>query len=119
MQLAYLTLLVLYIYAVAADPCPANMGLPGGVYICSDKNFTGQCTWMPPRPACRYFDGFHPTSIGPDPGGYCLLWRNHTCEGEAISFWFGKVQAEKLYCPGSGDVPRGVQVGSFRCFAGE
>jgi hypothetical protein len=75
----------------ARDVCSEGNGLPGGVYMCPLDSFlsstTYKCQWWPPNP---YFchdlaedgkAGFA-TSIGPDPGGYCLFYMEENCEGE-------------------------------------
>lgn len=69
----------------------AKVGRPGGVYTCPGLNFTPtateQCeshstpdpgmfsciTFAPPRAL--------PQSIGPDPGGYCILFSGNECKG--------------------------------------
>ncbi|KAF2175911.1 hypothetical protein K469DRAFT_609120 [Zopfia rhizophila CBS 207.26] len=58
-------------------------GSPGGVYICTQPNWNGDCTWRPPSDDC-YLSGLldlAPGSIGPDPGGYCHLYDESTCKG--------------------------------------
>jgi hypothetical protein len=61
-------------------------GLPGAVYICTDKNFKGTCGWNTPSPNCRIpgTDNNAPESIGPDPGGFCILYSTADCSGNQI-----------------------------------
>ncbi|KAF2691968.1 hypothetical protein K458DRAFT_354131 [Lentithecium fluviatile CBS 122367] len=61
-------------------------GLPGAVYICTDQNFRGDCSWIAPNKQCHIpgTGEFGPESIGPDPGGFCILWSTATCSGNQI-----------------------------------
>jgi hypothetical protein len=68
--------------------CNAKFGRPGGVYVCPGPNFTPsakeQCKWHPP-PApglsvCLSFDMPLPQSVGPEPGGYCILFTQKGCK---------------------------------------
>lgn len=78
--------------------CDVKVGRPGGVYICPGPNFTPtatqQCKWWPPPAAadetvCISYkkelglDLSRPQSIGPDPGGYCLLYQEPDCKNGA------------------------------------
>lgn len=61
-------------------------GLPGAVYICTDKNFQGTCGWNTPSENCRIpgTGNNAPESIGPDPGGFCILYSEADCSGTQI-----------------------------------
>jgi len=61
-------------------------GLPGAVYICTDQNFRGDCSWIAPNPECHITGTgeFGPESIGPDPDGHCILFERATCTGNEI-----------------------------------
>ena len=71
--------------------CNAKIGRPGGVYTCPGPNFTPtateQCEWhSPPDPGLSSCITFAPPralpqSIGPDPGGYCILFSGNECKG--------------------------------------
>ncbi|KAF2656745.1 hypothetical protein K491DRAFT_596394 [Lophiostoma macrostomum CBS 122681] len=60
--------------------------LAGAVYICTDFNFRGDCAWQAPSSDCRIpgTGDEAPLSIGPDPGGFCVLYEKSTCEGREI-----------------------------------
>jgi hypothetical protein len=61
-------------------------GLPGAVYICTDQNFRGDCSWIAPNSQCHIIGTgeFGPESIGPDPDGHCILFEKATCTGNQI-----------------------------------
>ena len=59
-----------------ALPNLQRRGLPGAVYTCSGENFSGSCGWSLPNTNCRIATA---KSIGPDPGGYCTLYKNFDC----------------------------------------
>lgn len=59
-----------------ALPSLQRRGLPGAVYTCSSENFSGSCGWSLPTTNCRIASA---QSIGPDPGGYCTLYKNFDC----------------------------------------
>jgi hypothetical protein len=61
-------------------------GLPGAVYICTDQNFRGDCSWIAPNSKCHITGTgeFAPESIGPDPDGHCILYEKATCTGNEI-----------------------------------
>ncbi|KAI4651137.1 uncharacterized protein J4E79_009336 [Alternaria viburni] len=78
--------------------CDVKVGRPGGVYICPGPNFTPSatqtCKWWPPPAAadetvCISYQKeighalSRPQSIGPDPGGYCLLYQEPDCKNGA------------------------------------
>ncbi|KAF2643259.1 hypothetical protein P280DRAFT_248272 [Massarina eburnea CBS 473.64] len=62
-------------------------GLPGAVYICTQENFRGDCAWIMPDNECHIpgTGNNSPESVGPDPGGYCVLWQKATCSGNQIA----------------------------------
>jgi hypothetical protein len=80
--------------------CNAKVGRPGGVYTCPGINFTPSATeqckwWAPPqagRTTCISFQKelglplSRPQSIGPDPGGYCILFQEPDCKAGAKAF---------------------------------
>ncbi|KAF2264391.1 hypothetical protein CC78DRAFT_616815 [Lojkania enalia] len=85
-------------------------GLPGAVYICTDKRFSGNCAWQPPSSDCRIVGtgDLAPESIGPDPGGFCALYSSQECSESLI---------QTLRFPGlASGVP---EFGSLRCWADE
>lgn len=59
-----------------ALPNLQRRGLPGAVYTCTAENFAGDCGWSLPTTNCRIANA---NSIGPDPGGYCTLYKNFDC----------------------------------------
>ncbi|KAJ8111624.1 hypothetical protein OPT61_g5823 [Boeremia exigua] len=78
-------------------------GLPGAVYTCTGENFSGACGWSLPTTNCRIATA---KSIGPDPGGYCTLYKKFDCTGSVRTLQF----------PGaSSDLP---QYMSFKCGVG-
>ena len=86
-----------------------QVGLPGAVYICTGKNFQGDCGWNQPSTECRIVGtGTQaPNSIGPDPGGFCELFDTADCSGQPLS---------TIRFPGSGEGFDGVVAG-LRCSA--
>ncbi|KAF2110443.1 hypothetical protein BDV96DRAFT_500975 [Lophiotrema nucula] len=83
-------------------------GLPGAVYTCTDQNFSGDCGWIRPSTDCHIAGtgNFALESIGPDPGGYCILYQNMKCDG---------TQVKNLQFPGlSSGIPT---FGSLACYA--
>ncbi|KAF2254497.1 hypothetical protein BU26DRAFT_400349, partial [Trematosphaeria pertusa] len=61
-------------------------GLPGAVYICTDRNFRGDCAWIMPDNQCHIpgTGANAPKSIGPDPGGSCVLFKKADCTGNQV-----------------------------------
>lgn len=59
-----------------AFPNLQKRGLPGAVYTCTGENFSGDCGWSLPTTNCRIANA---KSIGPDPGGYCTLYKKFDC----------------------------------------
>lgn len=58
-------------------------GNPGAVYTCSGPNFSGNCIYGMPDDAC--FKLTEPLkSIGPDMGGYCVIFDDSECNGNII-----------------------------------
>ncbi|PSN59331.1 hypothetical protein BS50DRAFT_447472, partial [Corynespora cassiicola Philippines] len=84
-------------------------GLPGAVYICTGPNFTGDCGWLMPNSGSCHIAGTGentPQSVGPDPGGSCVLFEKADCTGN---------QELTLRFPGQGgDLPT---FGGVKCFA--
>jgi hypothetical protein len=73
----YLTILFHTILSPShALPQLQRRGLPGAVYTCSGENFSQDCGWSLPTTSCRIASA---KSIGPDPGGYCTLYKNFDC----------------------------------------
>ncbi|KAF2192154.1 hypothetical protein K469DRAFT_479550, partial [Zopfia rhizophila CBS 207.26] len=61
-------------------------GLPGAVYICTMPQFRGICGWVMPSSEC-HIPGTGtqaPQSIGPDPGGFCVLYEKADCTGNQV-----------------------------------
>jgi hypothetical protein len=65
-----------------------HKGLPGGFWFCNQPNWEGQCKWIPPFEGCMTlaFNSLdeRPNSIGPDWGGYCILYRDQGCIGDIV-----------------------------------
>lgn len=73
----YLLFLLHTIFARShALPQLQPRGLPGAVYTCTAENFGGDCGWSLPTTNCRIATA---KSIGPDPGGYCTLYKGFDC----------------------------------------
>ncbi|KAF3040341.1 hypothetical protein E8E12_008877 [Didymella heteroderae] len=73
----YLFLVLQIVFAPShALPNLQRRGLPGAVYTCADENFSGDCGWSLPSTNCRIATA---KSIGPDPGGYCTLYKKFDC----------------------------------------
>jgi hypothetical protein len=76
--------------------CNAQAGTPGGVYLCPYPNFqqgtkctpNQTCTWHAPKtpPECINVANLAapPRSIGPDKGGYCVLYADKDCQGKVV-----------------------------------
>ena len=65
--------------------CTKGQGLPGAVYICKGH----ECAWYPPAIStqCMSYAGLAlPTLIGPDPSGYCLLFKDAECKDMVTPF---------------------------------
>ncbi|KAF2877112.1 hypothetical protein BDV95DRAFT_138923 [Massariosphaeria phaeospora] len=111
----YLALLLTLISPTIALPTsPTNTqlhrrGLPGAVYICTSPNFRGDCGWVAPSDSCRIpgTGSKAPQSIGPDPGGYCILYEKATCAGKEV---------QTVRFPGVGASP--PTFGGIKCFTG-
>lgn len=83
-------------------------GLPGAVYVCTDQNFRGDCSWIMPSTRCHIPGTANqaPESIGPDPGGFCILFQKADCTGNQI---------QTLRYPGLGS---GIPTfGALKCYA--
>ncbi|XPS94281.1 hypothetical protein M3J09_003604 [Ascochyta lentis] len=81
-NIANATLLYFFIFLhIAFEPSHAlpnlqRRGLPGAVYTCTGEQFSQDCGWSLPTTNCRIANA---KSIGPDPGGYCTLYKNFDC----------------------------------------
>ena len=65
---------------------PACMsGNPGAVYYCSNARFGGDCVYRPANDDC-FAPPDAPVSIGPDKGGYCVLFEDRECKGSIIHY---------------------------------
>lgn len=100
--------------AATALPNLQRRGLPGAVYTCTSPYFTGDCQWTRPDDRCIIagMGAQAIQSIGPDPGGYCFLYKRSDCvesAGDTI------VKFPGLSAPGS--VPKFPDVQSLRCYA--
>lgn len=101
---------LLLISSTSAAPSRLHRrGLPGAVYICTGPNFTGDCGWLMPNSGSCHIAGTGentPQSVGPDPGGSCVLFEKADCTGN---------QELTLRFPGQGgDLPT---FGGVKCFA--
>ena len=97
-----------FFHPAAPHQALQKRGLPGAVYLCTDQNFRGECGWTPPSPGCHISGTGEdaPESIGPDPGGYCILYKNQKCDS---------TQLKTLQFPGIGSgIP---SFGSLACYA--
>lgn len=89
-------------------PNLTNRGLPGAFYLCTSPNWEEPCNWFPPNGGCQIAGTGKqkPRSIGPDPGGYCILYSDIDCAGPEI---------ERLVFPGkSNNLPDFL---TMKCFA--
>jgi hypothetical protein len=91
-------------------PALHKRGIAGAVYICTDANFLGDCGWIGDATTKCSISGTgsdKPESVGPDPGGFCILYVNQACTGKEI---------QRLSFPGqASNVP---EFGSMKCFVG-
>lgn len=85
-----LTLLILPILGlITASPMVWDFlwclkdGIPGAVYMCSGPDFSGQCEYRKPNDGC-FAPSFVPQSIGPDRGGYCVMYQDRECKGNLV-----------------------------------
>ncbi|KAJ4990427.1 hypothetical protein SVAN01_04089 [Stagonosporopsis vannaccii] len=103
---ATLYLFILFHIILAPSHALPNLqrrGLPGAVYTCTGENFSGACGWSLPTTNCRIATA---KSIGPDPGGYCTLYKKFDCTDSVRTLRF----------PGaSSNLP---QYMSFKCGVG-
>ncbi|KAF3051682.1 hypothetical protein E8E11_010833 [Didymella keratinophila] len=79
---------------IHALPNLQRRGLPGAVYTCSSENFAGNCGWSLPSTNCRIATA---KSIGPDPGGYCTLYKNFDCTESVRTLRFPGVSSRLPY----------------------
>lgn len=85
-------------------------GLPGAVYTCTSTDFRGNCQWTAPPTRCIQPGpaslGAGIESLGPDPGGFCILYEKFDCTGTEV---------QTIRFPGvSSGLP---EFGAFRCSA--
>ncbi|KAK3061824.1 hypothetical protein LTS18_005366 [Coniosporium uncinatum] len=66
-------------------PNLSRRGQPGGIYLCKDTLWRGECTWVKTRRLiCSNFVGGWLNSIsafGPDPGTRCRVFAGRDCSG--------------------------------------
>jgi hypothetical protein len=92
-------------------------GKPGAVYYCSNTNFGGDCIYRPANDDC-FAPPSAPMSIGPDKGGYCVLFEDCECKGSIINYDAANQGVNRVTCPGIKSWAEGmVKVGSMRCHA--
>lgn len=92
-------------------------GNPGAVYYCSNANFGGDCIYRPANDDC-FAPPSAPMSIGPDKGGYCVLFEDQECKGSIIVDDAANPGVNRVTCPGIRHWSEGlVKVGSMRCHA--
>jgi hypothetical protein len=86
---------------------PQCIGRPinndSGVKYCLGIGFIGVCkhkAYTEGKSCLEFSDLLHrPRAIGPDPGGYCELFRERDCGGEPLKIWKdGKLTS--FECPG-------------------
>lgn len=68
-----------------SPPLAPRIGVPGGLYLCAGPRWTQCQAWMPPVEAGRCHElaaGSVVGSLGPDPGGYCVLYWGYGCEAK-------------------------------------
>ncbi|KAF2826324.1 hypothetical protein CC86DRAFT_406612 [Ophiobolus disseminans] len=77
--------------------CRESVGRPGGIYVCTGDNFTGDCHWQAPPHAwqnCHYFtpDAMW-RSVGPNHQTYCVFYEGFGCVGKVprLSIPFGRI----------------------------
>jgi hypothetical protein len=93
-SLTHLLLALFSLFSIvnsAPAMCSTSIGEPGGVYLCSrinlwrDSNPQYDCKWRKPDTSCYNMptqDAFEmPSSVGPDPGGYCDFYLTRDCVG--------------------------------------
>ncbi|CAO2648649.1 Nn.00g079160.m01.CDS01 [Neocucurbitaria sp. VM-36] len=82
---------------VSRSECDKTVGRPGGVYICSQTNFKGDCNWFPPTMNCHTFDGNpnkRPRSFGPDAATRCHFYVSNDCSGKRVPAVYYKDKGE-------------------------
>ncbi|KAF2031677.1 hypothetical protein EK21DRAFT_87936 [Setomelanomma holmii] len=68
------------------EPNPTKQG---GVYLCSEPNFSGRGSCMLPAETSKCFvPDFVPKSIGPEPGTYCVTWSNKECKDDPMTYMY-------------------------------
>ncbi|KAH8623121.1 hypothetical protein IG631_22278 [Alternaria alternata] len=89
--------------------CQSTITKNGGVFCCNGYNYMGNCRWRayPTTPGSEWCYSFgnveeRPRSIGPDPSGWCELFKEEGCRGEAVEIWKG-IGDKRLKCPGISD----------------
>ncbi|KAF1938835.1 hypothetical protein EJ02DRAFT_436812 [Clathrospora elynae] len=108
----------LHIVSHIEDPsCAGAIGLPGGVYMCPLPRFkssaTKKCQWFLPNPnQCYQWGqdvGSRPQSVGPDPGGYCMVFADTECKiRKQVALTPGGLEYDGFGCPGADLVPEAM-----------
>ncbi|KAH6615135.1 hypothetical protein C7974DRAFT_59856 [Boeremia exigua] len=122
--LTTLPFLIVPLTTAAILPFPSftcsKSGNPGAVYYCRTRNFNnavaGDCIYHLPDPknAC-FTTPFAVQSIGPDKGGYCVLFEDKECLGSVITL----EDINRVVCPGVKKWPSNLpKAGSMACYAG-
>ncbi|PVI04441.1 hypothetical protein DM02DRAFT_177316 [Periconia macrospinosa] len=108
MYIPVLTFLVLT-FTTASATALQGRGLAGAVYVCTQPNFKGKCTWYPPSSQCYLSGaGSAPASLGPDEGGSCTLYAGLACQDDTF--------ISNVVYPGISHDLR--KFGSLKCSAG-
>jgi hypothetical protein len=75
-------------FAISIATRTDREGLPGGLWLCNQPNWKGNCTWYPPFNECRTLATSNlderPNSAGPDWGGYCVFFQHEDCRGDIV-----------------------------------
>ncbi|KAF2100439.1 hypothetical protein NA57DRAFT_54528 [Rhizodiscina lignyota] len=112
---AFTALFTLFAAQALAAPSanPIEKRTPGGIYICTDINWSGECGYkVQPLNTCIHLDDpwYHTiSSFGPDQGTSCQMYSDKNCNfpiGSGIGY------------PGVADMTKdglNDQVGAFKC----
>ena len=93
-----------YIPITESDNCKGRViDNNSGVVYCLGTEFLGNCKFKAytEGKSCIDFTDIvqRPRSIGPDPGGYCMLFKENDCKGEPLQIWEKRV-FQTFMCPG-------------------